>query len=114
MAFEDAIPVEDPRRAAQALAALRGGLSCESDKGGWTVAEPDGLIRFAPRATGGSLARLRVETDHPIEQIVELACTIGFHAEPIDEDRTVECWIDEYLLIEARPALAALHQRLAA
>ena len=117
MPFEDAIQVDDPYRAARALAALRGGLNSEADEGGWIVAEPGSLIRFSRRATGGgSFLHLRIETDHSVERIVELACAIGFHAESIgaDERQPVECWIDEYLLIEARPALKASRQALAA
>ncbi|MBS0502795.1 MAG: hypothetical protein JSS55_03135 [Proteobacteria bacterium] len=86
------IAVDDPHRAARMLALL-------GDAGG---------VMFRQRAAGDGerIAELAVMTPHSAEQIVEIACAEGFHAEPVG--RGVEFWIDEHCLFLLRTAAGVM------
>lgn len=95
------IAVDDPRRAARMVAMLAGMRRA-------------GPARFRLRADSDEAAIVEVplNTPHSIERIIEIACTEGFHAEPVADG--VEFWIDEHCALMLRPPAGTLLLRLAA
>jgi hypothetical protein len=88
------IAVESPDRAAAALAALTRGAR----------------FRFAAGRRAASLVELPVSTPLSVEQVVELACRLGFHAEEVRLG-VLEFWIDEWTILEVLTPEAAPEAR---
>jgi hypothetical protein len=101
------VPVENPCRTAHALATLweqqASPYSLLADR--WLVGAQDGSpIAFIPGKSEAHerVAQLRVRTSLSVERVIEIACRLGFHAEPTWHPGTflVEFWIDENFLLE--------------
>ena len=105
------VRAEHPERAAAALAALLGAPSSISP-GGRAVG---GRITVLPAESSASIIeRLPLPVARTVEQVIEIACMHGFHAEELGRSGLVEFWIGEAMAVElvtsdARtlPALAA-------
>jgi hypothetical protein len=103
---------EDPQRIAAALAALLG-VPCATGPGG--ACKVGVAVRVLPRSNVAcEVDRLLLPIARPVEDVIEIGCAHGFHAEELGRSGIVEFWVDEHMLVElvtsdarTRPTLAA-------
>lgn len=106
------IRTEDPGRAAAALADLEGTEATRGPGGAWTVGMK---LRVLPGAGyGAGVERLVLPIGRSVEQVIEIACEHGFHAEELARTGFVEFWIAENMLVELVTADARIRPSLAA
>jgi hypothetical protein len=108
--------VESLDRAAEAVAALLpGAVVCRTGAGGCSVAVEDMRVLFtSARVRNDSVVTLPVATSCSVEQVIEIACSLGHHAEEVAPG-TLEFWIDEgFALALITPGSAMAAPRLLA
>jgi hypothetical protein len=106
------VHAEEPQRIAAALAAL---LRVPRATGPGGACKVGAGLRVLPRSTAASeVDRLLLPIGRPVEDVIEVACAHGFHAEELGRSGIVEFWVDEHMLVElvtsdarSRPTLAA-------
>lgn len=105
------IAVEAPARAAEALVALLPGQAVRhASVSGCSVVARDLRILFAPLSQCGRAREVLVlplATRLSVEQVIETACALGFHAEETAYG-TLEFWIDEGFALALTTPEAAL------
>jgi len=106
------VHAQDPARAAGAIAALVGGRSSPRPGGRWSIARIAAVVPRAAAARPG-ITRLLLAIDLGPEQVIEIACAHGFHAEELRRSGVIEFWIDEHAVVEL-VTTAAAHNALAA
>jgi hypothetical protein len=108
--------VESPDRAAEAVAALLpGAVVCRTGAGGCSVAVEDMRVLFtSARVRNDQVVTLPVATSCSVEQVIEIACSLGHHAGEVAPG-TLEFWIDEgFALALITPGSAMAAPRLLA
>jgi len=92
------IRAQHPESTAAALAALTGTPAAMGPGGAWTVGTD---LRVLPGTSGRPrIERLLLPIGQPVERVIEIACTHGFHAEELGRSGFVEFWIGENMLVE--------------
>jgi hypothetical protein len=92
------VRAEHAERAAAALAALLDSAALRGSGGSWIIGS---TLRVLPSpAAGAMVERLLLPIARSVEDVVEIACTHGYHAEELGRSGLVEFWIAEDMLVE--------------
>jgi hypothetical protein len=92
------VRAEHAERTAAALAVLLEASAIGGPGGSWIIGA---MLRVLPAVTSGEgVERLLLSIARPVEDVIEIACMHGFHAEELGRTGLVEFWIGENMLVE--------------